>query len=105
MKTNDFPLEVLDSNLAETLVSTARYIKSLSLKSLDTEILLISCLLVNFFSEKNADEATALAELLADFLTPKQYVFFRHQPGFSMSDSEVVKEGWGLDPNYLELEH
>lgn len=99
------PPEAVDMGLAEALVDTAKYIKSLSLESLDSEILLLSCLLINSLSQKDIIEAKNLAEFLTDVLTPKQYIFFRHPTSPSLLDTALSKERWGLDPNLLKIKH
>ena len=99
------PPESIDMGLAEALVETARYIDSLSLETIDNKILLLSCLLINSLSEKDVSGAKNLAEFLTEILTPKQAVFFRYAPTSALSNTELSKERWGLDPALLKIKH
>jgi len=105
MKEDLISTEGLSLNLATSLVDAANYIKSLSLESLDTEILLLSCLLINSLSQKDIAEANALAEYLTITLSPKQYIFFRPTSTSGLSDTALSKDRWGLDPNLIKTEH
>lgn len=94
-----------DLNLTEALTEASDYIKSLSLDSIDSEILLLSCLLISSISQKDIVEATNLAEYLISILAPKQYLFFRRPSNSELSDTALSKERWGLDPNLITIEH
>ena len=97
--------EMLETSLAEALVSAARHIKSLSLESIDDEVVLLACLLVNALSQKDPDEARDLAEYLADILAPKSPIFFRADSKSELSKTNLSKERWGLDPSLIKIKH
>lgn len=97
--------EMVESGLAEALVSAASHIKSLSLESLEEEIMLLACLLVNSLSQKDPDGAKHLAELLVEILAPKSPIFFRADSKSELSKTNLSRERWGLDPNLIKIKH
>jgi len=97
--------EMIEMGLADALVNTAKYIRSLSLESIDNEIILLSCLLINTLSQKDIVEAKNLAEFLSEVLSPKQIIFFRNQSNSELLKTNLSKERWGLDPDLIKTDH
>lgn len=99
------PEEASELGISDALIKTAKYIKSLSLDSIEKEVVLLSCLLINTLSKKDYDGARHLAEALTEILTPKDSLFFRNLSNSELSKTELSKERWGLDPDLIKNNH
>lgn len=97
--------EMIEAGLADALVKTANYIKSLALSSHDEEVILLSCLLINSLSQKDISGAMNLAGFLTEILAPKDTIFFRNEPDSELSKTNLSKERWGLNPDLIKLDH
>lgn len=94
-----------ESELSDVLAKTADYIKSLSLSSNEEEIVLLSCLLISSLSKVDLYGAKALAEFLAEILTPKDIFYFRNRSDSELMKTNLSKERWGLNPDLIKLDH